>query len=151
LPQTLEHFGQLRQTNQSLVDVTRVLRNTARPGDIVIADHLTQQQLDFVGEWRLVDPALGMNSDRMPPQPPPDASEGANPGRGPITEQRQHRYRDLGEDGPAAVCGDLFAWASNGRRVFWIGERHEIEAAAESLGEVDVSKPLATFEVRGLR
>ena len=95
LPPALQGLERQERTNGALARATDVLKEHVEPGSIVIADGLIPQQLDFIGNWRLVDGAV-LSQDRQRRPPPPtkrDGAPGPGPGRG--VNQSRARYGNL--------------------------------------------------------
>lgn len=72
MPRTVQQWQHLWSENGSLAKITRVMANCVTPGNIVIADPRIQQQLDYAGQWKLVDESLLTGIDSGPGGPPPD-------------------------------------------------------------------------------
>jgi hypothetical protein len=65
LPDSWGHMKRLHDTNKSLAMVTDVLSSHIKPGNIVIAEQMINQHLDFIGRWRIADLSVVSFSNRM--------------------------------------------------------------------------------------
>ena len=156
LPVSLWIMGRLKQDNSPLADVTQIATRYAGPGSILIASPRIQQQLDYVGSWRLVDETILTGKDDDPRrQPPPD---GRREGRPPRDDKRgtlvvhdrerqaiMERYKD--REGPALsgrMLEDLDAWRPKDGKVYWVGDFKVIQGLVPESDQVRV---LARFRV----
>lgn len=112
LPQSLRSMQNLKQQNAVLAHVTRAIDKNIEPGNVLITYEGISQHLDFIGKWRLVD-AL------------------------------QKRYRNIGaqqkyENLPEQEIFDVFShdvwqWAGNRWRIFWVAYEQEIDSLRKQL------------------
>ena len=139
LPRTLTSLGRLQQENGALAMITRAVVEHAPPGSMVIADPQIQQQLDYVGQWKLVDESLLSGNDPDAKGGPPDRNRGPGgmnpPQRGPggagggpravhEQERRQILARYTDRQGLAVsgrMLADLDAWRGK-EKIYWIGD-----------------------------
>ena len=163
LPRSLTSLGRVQQENVSLAMITRAVVEHAPPGSMVIADPRIQQQLDYLGQWKLVDESLlsGVDSDARggPPDrkrgpgggnPPQRGPGGAGDGGGPRAiheqERRQILARYTDRQGPAVsgrMLEDLDAWRGK-EKVYWVGNRALMQ---ELLPPSDQLQVLATMQL----
>ena len=158
LPRSFADLGRLERDNAALVTVTRAVTEHAPPGSIVIADPRFQQQLDYVGQWKLIDESLLTGNDPDARGGPPDRNGGPDRGNQPrrnapggpraVHEQERQqimaRYTDRA--GPAVsgrMLDDLDAWRGTGK-VYWVGDLAQIR---RQLPQSDQLRVLATVKV----
>ena len=136
LPRSVSNLGRLERDNGVLAAVTQIVTSHAAPGSVVIADPRIQQQLDYIGRWKLVDESLLTGEDPESGGPPRGGNRelrgGSQPRRdnagGPRAvherERQQILERYTDRQGPALagrMIEDLDAWRGSGR-VYWIGD-----------------------------
>ena len=68
LPASLSLMQQVARDNAALAGVTRMVQTHVEPGSIIIAPSTVQQQLDFVGDWKLADNSVLTNRRRGAPR-----------------------------------------------------------------------------------
>ncbi len=170
LPDSLHQLRRLGHTDAALALATNQVRKYVEPGSIVLADQLLQQQLDFVGGWRLADEALltGRGPGGGPPgvpgggratrRPGAGAREGQRDTRGdanqpnPVMNQaRQERMRQfegLDEDERRdALFAELKKWAAGKGKVYWIGPETALSRMQSEFGQCGRFKTVALFQL----
>src|SRR5207244_2904294 len=88
VPQTRMQLQRLSDANRRLAQITDALKQHVPAGSIVLADRQVEQQLDFVGDWRLADTQLVLGGGRQPPGPDGGDDGAPSPGRGRVVAQR---------------------------------------------------------------
>ena len=111
LPQTLFALRHLKQDNATLAAITASVAQHVEPGSILIAAGGIQQQLDFIGAWRLAA-ADAIAPDRHPG--PPGMPRGESRTNDP---QRFESFRR-----------DLATWAGSDRKIYWLASQDQIDA-----------------------
>jgi 4-amino-4-deoxy-L-arabinose transferase-like glycosyltransferase len=136
IPRSISSLRRLERENSALAAVTRIVTEHAAPGSVVIADPRIQQQLDYIGRWKLVDESILTGEDPESGGPPPGEDRRprgeSRPPRdgtgGPRAvherERRQILDRYTDRQGPVLsgrILEDLDAWRGNGK-VYWLGD-----------------------------
>ncbi|RKX69560.1 hypothetical protein DRP53_07850 [candidate division WOR-3 bacterium] len=119
LPQSILRMGRLKHNNEILARINSVVESEVPPGSIIIAKEGINQHLDFIGRWRLADATILDLPRRRSPQ--------IFSGRRDPAERKQRnleaklRYENLSEfEIFDLFSSDVWEWAENGSRVFWI-------------------------------
>lgn len=134
LPRSLAQCRRLARENGALAQIARIASDYVLPGSIVIADPRIQQQLDYAGQWKLVDESLLTGIDPDPAGPPLDRNHarGNRPppgggGGGPRAVHEQERRQILTRyaDRQSIRLGgrmleDLDTWRGDDK-IYWIG------------------------------
>jgi len=127
-----------RPQAKALAIVTDALTQHVPAGNLIIAGNAVHQHLEFVGRWKLVDESvmqesrggrfmlrrLQANGDRPSPMQPAKLAE------------RLERYQGLDEfDRNRQFVKDLWTWAGNDGRVFWLVTEEQLNTFKSSLPE----------------
>lgn len=147
LPQSIESLGQLERDNAALAEITQVIKDNVTRGSVVIADSHVQQQLDFLGDWKLVDETA---LRRRPAAEGPDLlDDGMVHEPSPRPPSRSlARYEDLrGDARLEAMVDDIFRWAGNGQSVYWLVREDDRTTLVERIGESDLVQTIARIEL----
>ena len=124
--------------------MTGEVQKQVSPGSIVITNEAVNQQLDFIGQWRLVETSV-LNPGRARPLTMViDTSQGVR-GR---TEESYQKYRGLNrQELFAAFSDDVWRWAVNKRGVYFIATKEEIDHYQSQLSSRDRLVRVAEIEV----
>jgi 4-amino-4-deoxy-L-arabinose transferase-like glycosyltransferase len=175
IPQSRQRLARHRTNMSALARVTQELKAHAHRGDVVVTSEGIAQDLDFVGQWKLVSPrflsALQPPVSRMfgpgggpmagPPGmrgggpgggPPGLSGRGGNLGQrlgiGPVAARRGFdRYRDLARPELFdAVSAEAFRWAG-GQRVYVLGKQDQLRGLEHFLSRNDRLVLVSTIEL----
>jgi len=139
LPQSLMPLKFIKETNTTLVAITRIVEEHVKPGDIIIAPPPIPQHLDFIGQWRLGDAmwfghhaegSILRHQKTNPDKPGPMQIE--------EKQLRLQRYTDTSGRLSAVLLHDLDTWAKPNKRVYWIGILEAIEHIVPSSDHLEV-------------
>jgi 4-amino-4-deoxy-L-arabinose transferase-like glycosyltransferase len=148
LAPSLRALERQRESDAVLATLTRVVKAEVEPGSIVIAERLIQQQLDFVGRWRLVDESIVTRpARRLLRRADLDANR-PSPRPARWNDDRLTRYDGLrGGALYDAFSEDVWAWAGKEHRVYWIATQDQLDRVQEELWEWDRLSPVATIDM----
>ena len=114
-----------------LARVTDAAEKNTQHGDVIMANPMILQHLDFVRHWRLVD--LWLVQGGPPFGGPPGPGPGPQDSKGPAPMQREkmrlqsQKYEGMTpEEKARQVAADICSWAGQ-RKVYYIGGQEEIE------------------------
>ncbi len=148
LPPSIGPLQRLEHTNAALAQVTRTLKEHVAPGSIVIADGLFQQHLDYIGDWRLADQSVMTYPGGRRPEAHFADEDAPDPRRPRRMEKRFHRYADLrGPELFDAFSEDIWQWAGEHRKVYWIGDEEQLDLFEEQLWPGDKLTTVAKIEL----
>lgn len=144
LPPSVRDMERLESRNAILAYVTGEIQKQVAPGDIVITNEGISQNLDFIGQWRLVETSV-LNPGRARPLAVVDGSSQSVRGR---TEESLKKYRDLNRrEIFAAFTDDVWRWAGKERRVYFIATKEEIDYYQSQLSPRDRLVRIAEIEI----
>ena len=146
LNQTLQTIEPLKATDDSLKQITEVLETEVEPGSIVISQNSILQHLDFIGKWRLGEVSgrmrgPNMRGGRFNRVGNEDGESGNH------VSPMQHRQRKsyMDSDGNLKtdeIRTDLKKWAGNDKKVYYLGNREELDRLYEVASSIDIIEKL---------
>ncbi len=127
LQPSLRSMEHLRDQGAVLAKITSAVERSVEPGSILIANEAINQHLDFIGRWRLADGAILNLPEPLPPGILA-VSRNIRPRRLPRNNDARTKYSGL-EDKELfdAFSQDVWQWAGNNRKVYWIASAQEVE------------------------
>ncbi|MBN2288512.1 MAG: glycosyltransferase family 39 protein [Candidatus Glassbacteria bacterium] len=146
LPQSAAALVMQERNNEPLAEITRVVEESVPAGSVVIAPRQVQQQLDYLGRWRLADEIYFGRKRLMPP-----VGETGRSGRpGPVSGMEERRETLEAFSGPGVsglskkLRAELRHWAGTDSTVYWIGDLERIRSL---VGENDIIEVVAELEM----
>ncbi len=148
LPASLRAMHREAENNASLSIVTRAVTQHVDPDSIVIADGQIQQQLDYVGGWRLADESILTHGNRRPPRRMQEEGEDAPRPTQIGRAERLKRYKGLqGMERFDAFAEDVQDWAGTERKVYWIVTEDRRDRLMENLYDDESLVTIAKIEL----
>jgi len=139
LPQSMRSMQNLKRWNGVLAKVTSIIEQNVEPGSILIANEGINQHLDFIGDWRLVD-----SSVFRPKRPRTHHMINTNrssliiPPQGLRNVEARLKYENLeGEALFSTFSNDVWHWAGEDRKVYWIAKEDQIKNHEDFLADHD--------------
>jgi hypothetical protein len=176
IPQSHQRLSRHSTSMAALARVTQELRQHAQRGDVVITGEGIAQDLDFVGQWKLVSPRfLTSLQPFMPGSSGPGGGPMAGPpglrrggpggpppglrgrggakgqrlaGIGPSAATREFdQYRNLSRPQLFdATASEVFRWAG-GQHVYVVGKRDQLRGLEHFLSPRDKLIPISTIQL----
>ncbi len=149
IPLSVRSMQHLKRWNGVLAQVTSTLEQHVERGSILITNEGINQHLDFIGYWRLVDSSI-LRSQR--PRPPRMVGANRNsliiPPQAPRNVEAHREYGNLaGQKLYTAFSNDVWLWAGEKRRVYWIAKEDEIKRHEGQLSHFDRFVKIAEIEL----
>jgi len=151
LQPSLRSMEHLRDQNAVLAKITSAVERSVEPGSILIANEAINQHLDFIGRWRLADGAILNLPEPLPPGLLA-VSRNIRPRRLPRNNEARTKYSWL-EDKELfdAFSQDVWQWAGNNRKVYWIASEQEVENFKQEFPAQDKLTIIAKIELPAAR
>jgi 4-amino-4-deoxy-L-arabinose transferase-like glycosyltransferase len=144
---TMEH---LRDQNAVLAKITIAVERSVEPGSILIANEVINQHLDFIGRWCLADGAI-LIPEPLPPGPLA-VNRNIRPRRLPRNKEARTKYSGLeNQELLGAFSQDVWRWAGNNRKVYWIASEQEVENFKQEFPAQDKLTTIAKIELPAAR
>ncbi|MEW6141926.1 MAG: glycosyltransferase family 39 protein [Chloroflexota bacterium] len=134
LPPSVRALERLESHNAVLAYVTGEIQKQVSSGSVLITNEAISQQLDFIGQWRLVETSI-LNPGRARPSLVANGSSQGVRGR---TEEGLKKYGNLNrQEIFAAFSEDVWRWVGDERRVYFIAAKEEIDYYQSQLSQHD--------------
>ncbi len=143
LQPSLMSMERLRDQSAVIAKITSAVERNVEPGSILIANEAINQHLDFIGRWYLADGTILNLPEPLPPGPLA-INRNIRPRRLPRNNEARTKYSGL-EDKELfdAFSQDVWQWAGNNRKVFWIANEEQVKNFKQ---EFPVEDNLTTIE-----
>ena len=145
---TVEH---LRDQSAVLAKITIAVERYVEPGSILIANEAINQHLDFIGRWRLVDGFI-FNPPEPGPYSPFAISRNIRPRRLPRNNEARTKYSRLeNQELFDAFSQDVWQWAGNNRKVYWVASEEQVENLKQEFSAQDNLTTIEKIELPAAR
>lgn len=149
LPYSIITLNRLKQDNDDLARVTRLVASRVEPGSVLIAQSGLQQHLDFLGDWRLA-PEEAFDRSARPRHPMGPRRPGPEAGPGSVANAESDPEAPLTPAEHArAFRLNVAQWAGEDRPVYWLTTEDRLKAARPRLDPSDTLTRVAEIEVPG--
>lgn len=151
LPQSFRPLQRLKEHNAVLSKVTGVIEKHVEPGNILIANEGINQNLDFIGYWRLVDASILKFAGHKPSRKFPP-NQGISPQKAFRNIETRLKYADLtGKELFNAFSSDVWRWAAKRHKVYIIANEEQILMYKAQLSKYDELVTIEKIELPEVR
>jgi len=147
LPRSIFALKHLQESNAVLARITRLIETHVERGSVLVAGDGVNQDLDFLGHWRLVD---GRIASTIPPAALPAASAGLAPAPGQTlrNEEACAKFRGLtGQERFDLFAREVWRWAAGGHRVYLLGAPGQVNWFKAQISRQDDVVGVAELEL----